>query len=438
MNGEAETPGTVRDGKTMVRQRVAYIASELGALSGTFVYREIRELRRQGTEVVCFGTRRPDDPVRSEEAEAVVAETTYLYDSSKRRLAWDAASYATRHPLRAATTAGTALTDCVGGDLPNAAERVKAVWHAVVGLALAGRLTRLGATHIRAHFAHVPTSIAMYASLASRVPFSFTGHANDLFERASLLREKLHRCAFSSCISAYNRSFLERQGASLEKLPIVRCGIELDQFPFRDSSASSDTPHLLFVGRLVEKKGAHVLLEAVARAKSLGTDFVADIVGSGPLSEQLMARAVELGLESRVVFHGSQTQERVRELLRGASLFVLPCVVAASGDRDGIPVALMEAMACGVPCISTPVSGIPELIEHGTSGVLVDEGDPEALAAAIGALLSEPERARRLASAARQRIEEEFSMLQNVVRLRERIEAATAPGRRSERSPGAR
>jgi glycosyltransferase involved in cell wall biosynthesis len=400
---------------------IAYLASELGTLSGTFVYREIRALRRLGATVVCFGTRRPQERVRSEEANSVVAETTYLYDSVGR-IAVDALAFGLRNPRRLMTTLQAAWGDCLQGQLPDGKERLKLVWHAVVGLSLARRMLRHNVGHVHAHFAHVPTSIAMYAGIAGGMPFSFTGHANDLFERPTLLPEKLGRCAFSSCISDYNRDHL-RAVHALARLPIVRCGIDLDEFAFSPHSFAQVPHRILFVGRLVEKKGPSLLLEALAKLRNGGTTLVADIVGTGPLLESLTRRSRELGLATTVQLHGAQPQEKVRELLYRATVFVLPCVVSSTGDQDGIPVALMEAMAAGVPVLSTRVSGIPELIETGVSGLLVDPGDSSELASALASLLSQPELRRTLAHGARRRIEEEFSLVMNARRLLTEIQS---------------
>jgi glycosyltransferase involved in cell wall biosynthesis len=188
-------------------------------------------------------------------------------------------------------------------------------------------------------------------------------------------------------------------------------GLDLQQFTYeRSSTAAAETPVILSVGRLIEKKGLGDLLAAVDILRRRGRCFRVEIIGTGPLKSTLKAEVRRRGLEDVVTFLGAQPQEVVHRAFRRATVFALPCVVTSQGDRDGIPTVLLEAMASGVPVVSTTVSGIPELIDSGHDGLLVAPHDPGMLADALGLLLADAELRDRLAQAARHKIETEFAI----------------------------
>jgi len=400
--------------------KIAYLAPELGTLTSTFVYREIAAHRAAGLSVTPFSTHRPTETVRSAEAAPLIQETAYLYNIPKQRLLSAAIGAALRRPVRFLSTVTTALRDACCAKVPAPPDRAKMLWHFIVGCALAGRLYKSGITHIHAHFGHVPAAIAMYAAQVAGISFSFTVHANDIFERPTALREKASRSAFVACISEYHRQYLIERGCPVAKVRIVHCGLNLDDYPCHPHERVHP-PRLFSVGRFVEKKGFHILIEALAILKQEKIPFRMTIVGNGPLFDSIRQSAGRAELTEYVHFLGSRPQEEVRTLLNNADLFVLPCVVARSGDRDGIPVALMEAMAIGVPVISTPVAGIPELIQQEHNGLLVKPGDAADLAQAIKTLLKNPRYARQLSENARRTIEKEFDIRHNAAMLREAI-----------------
>ncbi|MDX9971890.1 MAG: glycosyltransferase [FCB group bacterium] len=392
---------------------VAYLAPEFGAVTSTFIYREIEALESLGARVDTYSTRRPSESLVSAEAVPLIERTTYLYDLSKSQVLLDAGAMKFGSPLRYFQTATKLLHDVFAAKVPTPADRAKLVWHFLVACSLARRLVARKTQHLHAHFAHVPTSIAMYAAGLAGIPYSFTAHANDIFERPTALREKVARSGFGACISEYNRRHLSDIGCAPAKLDIVRCALDVENYDYRDPKPPGDPPMLYSVGRLVEKKGIGILIEALKHLRDRGVAFQCRIVGNGPLTDALAAQVRELGLQDRVNLAGGQPQERVKEWFREADVFVLPCVVAASGDRDGIPVVLMEAMALGVPVVTTAVSGIPELVEAERSGLVVPPGDALALADALERLLGDPELARRLAREARTTLETTFESRRN-------------------------
>lgn len=214
-------------------------------------------------------------------------------------------------------------------------------------------------------------------------------------------------------ISDHWRQELLVLGARDSQITIYHMGVDPDEFAFRQRQDDPSGPfRIISVGRLVEKKGTEFALRALAKAApQLGDrSFQLDLIGDGPLTANLKVLVAQLGLENSVVFHGSLPHADVANALSRADAFLLPSVTAADGDKEGIPVSLMEAMASGLPVISTRHSGIPELIEHGVSGWLADERDVDGLAEQIVALIQEPDARARRASAARQTIERDFNL----------------------------
>ena len=400
--------------------RLAYLAPELGAVTSTFVYREVQELRRMGDQVALFSTIRPAGPF-SAEARPIVEETHYLYETPGARVLGAVAAALFTRPGGFARGLACLLRDMIGARVSFPSDRAKLVWHFCMGCVLAGQVRRLGLQHVHAHFAHVPASIAMYAAIVAGVSFSFTAHANDIFARPVALKEKVARSAFTVCISDHNRRHLTEAGCLPDRLTVVHCGIDTDRYAYRTGKLASERPELLAVGRFVEKKGFAVLAGALGLLASDGRDFHCRIVGDGPLFAEISGRIAERGLADCVDLPGALPQEEVKQLMETADVFVLPCVMAASGDRDGIPVVLIEAMALGTPVVSTRVSGIPELIRDGVNGMLAEPNDPESLAAALRKVLDSPQTAGRLAFKARETVVRDFDLSTCVAKLRDQF-----------------
>jgi glycosyltransferase involved in cell wall biosynthesis len=285
----------------------------------------------------------------------------------------------------------------------------------------AGRLARLlkknGCSHLHAHFAHIPADLAMYAARLAAIPFSFTCHANDLFQRGWLLRQKVERARFAVAISEYNRMFLGIQGADTEKIHVIHCGVDCSRFVPDFSRPPGAVLKVGTLGRLVEKKGVDVLLRACAILKSHGAEIELEIAGDGPDRPMLEALASELGIAGSVNFLGPLEHAGVAGWMSGLDLFALACRKDSSGDMDGIPVVLMEAMAGGTAVVSTRVTGIPELIIDKACGRIAAPGDPEDLAGAIGQVLGDVELRIQYRRAAAQRVKAEFNLEKSVATL---------------------
>ena len=404
---------------------ILYVAPVLPKRSETFVYREVLGLRGRGVRVSVASVHPPERDLGDPRLDALADEAMVVYGHGKRG---KLAVYrdATRQSLLR-FPAGLAEVP------PGYWAKHVLQWDA--GYALAYRLRQrfrgdAGITHIHAHMAHVPTTIAMACAKALGVPFSFTGHAADLFRDRSALRTKLRRAAFVSCISEWHRDFYLELVPGLEdaKLPVIRCGVDLDEFSPVDPS---DTPggSILAVGRLVPKKGFDVLIEAVAKlaATHASGGVRLALVGDGPEKANLKALGAKFNVADRIDFVGAKSNAEVRELMGRAALFVLPCREAADGDRDGIPVVLMEAMARRVCVVSGDLPTIRELVADNETGRMVEPGSADKLADAVGGLLSDAAQRERLAEAGRARVAEEFSLSVTLDRLQAAFAAAAAP-----------
>ncbi len=402
-----------------------FIVSGYPSRSETFVYREVRGLKRAGVPVQVATLHETGEAVQ--DADGVVDPPDFLlYGGRAGRNVFGALAELLRHPLRAAGTLGTAVLDALwpGESVPLSA-RAKLLGQAFFALALARWARGRGARHLHCHFAHAPTTLGMYAARQLGVPFSFVGHANDLFQRRALLRRKLQRSAFVSCISEWHRELyrgIEPSGAT--RYRVIRCGVDMATWKGGgNGSAHGEGRALLTVARLVEKKGIDTLIEAVsALRRSDDRPWTLKIVGDGPLREQWEALATRLGCSDRVTWLGAQDNEQVRRLMEDAGQFVLPCRTDANGDRDGIPVVLMEAMASRLPVVVGDLPAIRELVQDGVTGRLVEPDRGEALAKILQELARDEELRRRLARDGRRRVEEEFSLEANVARLKRAIE----------------
>ena len=407
---------------------IAYLAARLPALSETFVYREVRELRRRGWMVSAASLNPPvpapgggaPDPLHDLREALIV-----LY--GRRTLATLGAALLelASRPSRSAATLFTALGDALHpGESLSLPGRIKLVAQAVVALGLARELRSRGVRHIHCHFAHAPATVGMYAAMQLGIPFSFTGHANDLFQRRAVLGRKLERAHFVACISKWHRAFYsEIDARDPDRYVVVRCGVDVDEWlPGVPTRAVGPTFRVLTVCRLVEKKGTDTLIEALHElGERVHGVWELTVAGDGPDRDRLGALAARLGCEGSIRWLGSVDNSRVRELLAQADVLALPCRTDSSGDRDGIPVVLMEAMACGVPVIAGDLPAIRELVDGREAGLLVPGAEPSILAEALARIRADANLRSSLAIAGRAVVEEEFSLAGNVSRLEARF-----------------
>ena len=408
---------------------LSHVSSVFPALSETFVYREVRELRRRGWTVHSVTLRESPEHARPEFAD-LTGDLTTVYAGGAAAWTGRAALELLRHPLRGAATLWLAMRDAaLPGERTALTDRAKVPVQALAGLALARALRPRSVGHVHAHFAHAPAAVAMYAARQLGVPFSFTGHANDLFQRRSLLRRKLQRASFVCCISEWHREWYTAvQPREPDAYPVVRCGVDVDAWsPPGSPRPANGRLEVLSLSRLVEKKGTDTLLRALRRLVDEGdTATHVTIAGDGPERARLEGLAAELDLRDRASFVGALPNDEVRRRLASADVFALPCRDDARGDRDGIPVVLMEAMACGLPVVTGDLPAIRELVEPERGGLLVQGADSESTARALTRLRTDEELRERLARSGRERVAEEFSLAVNVARFERALRSAAS------------
>lgn len=399
--------------------KIAYLSLELPALSATFVYNEILQLETLGDEILPMSVRRPNHIAEDNALNSLKKRLLIVYEGKKQQVLLEHLALLINQPALYLKTLGLLMRDIVSIGLftRNALGLLYRFFYAAL---IANALVKNKCEHIHAHFAHVPGDLAMYAATMAGTSFSITAHANDLFERGWLLREKVDRSAFFATISNFNKRYLVDLGANANKIVVVRCGVDFHLFVRKTTPSTKQPPNIGVVCRLIEKKGVDTLIRAAARLKQRGVDFVLQIAGSGPLETELRGLAAELGLQSsQVNFLGAMPHARVSEFIRALDVFVLPCRLDRNGDMDGIPVAMMEAMAVGVPVVSTYLSGIPELVNDTETGLLVQPDDPDELANAIARVIDEDELKHRLVEGAIRKVEAEFSLIPNTQKLRD-------------------
>ncbi len=409
---------------------VAFVLKGYPRLSETFIAQEILALEERGLEVLIVSLRQPTDrkthPVHRRIRAPVLYLPEYLWREPRR--VW-------RGWRRSRRRAGyhrawrVWVADLWRDPTPN---RIRRFGQALV---LAAELPdEIG--HLHAHFLHTPASVARYAALITGRGWTVSAHAKDIWTTPDWeKREKLAEAGWAVTCTAAGHRHLAGLAPRPEKLALCYHGLDLDRFPPpppRPPGGDGGDPAcpvvLLSVGRAVEKKGYDDLLAALALLPpGLVWRFVH--IGGGALAAALRRRADALGLSDRIEWRGSRAQPEVLAACREADLFVLASKVAADGDRDGLPNVLIEAQSQRLACVSTQVSGIPELIEDGVTGLLAPAASPRALAAAIASLIRDPARRAALGSAGERRVRGVFAMDPGIDALAARFGLAPPGGR---------
>lgn len=277
---------------------------------------------------------------------------------------------------------------------------------------------------IHTHFAWLAAAAGWIAGSLLEVPYTITAHAYDIYsEKNDLLPLTARNAARVITISQKNRQAIKEfvPGLPEEKIQVIHCGVDLDYFTWQPAGFPFPPSPLQItsVGSLIEKKGHEYLIRACDILKREGFPFRCNIIGAGELEQELTALVRQLGLDGMVTLTGKRSQDQVKTRLSVSNVFILACVRTSSSDQDGIPVAMMEAMAMGVPVISTPVSGIPELITHGVTGLLVNERDPEGIARSVTSLVQDTALRTTLQVEGRKLVEKEYNIITNVDNLKQ-------------------
>jgi len=386
--------------------RLAYVLKVYPRTSQTFVLAEILAHERAGLDMDIFSLRRTDDS-RFHAALARVQSPVFQVAraSSNATLALNQLREHGRHLPR--------LWDVVQNSQAQAEDLLQA---AILSRAIVDR----GIAHLHAHFGTVATVVARLAAKITGISYSFTAHAKDIFHEVveeEELRKKLADAAGVVTVSQFNVAYLkDKYAKAAAGVKLIYNGLDLDEFRFEPEG--DRPPLVLGVGRLVEKKGFSYLVEASALLRARGIPFRCEIVGGGVLDSSLQEQIQKLELTEYVKLCGPMSQSDVKQKIRQARLLAAPCVHAEDDDRDGLPTILLEAMALGTPCISTPVTGIPEVLRHEQTGLMVAERDAASLADACERLLLDRSLCGQLALNGRSLVEEQFDIDKNTAKMR--------------------
>ena len=409
--------------------RLAYLVSQYPAISHTFVLREVRTLREQGFDIQTASINAPDRP-RSDltDQEREEADTTfYVKKSGPIGALLGLLIGFGQNPISWFRGLGYALR--LGGtDLK---KLLYGLFYFTEALLIGRWMQGKGLTHLHVHFATPASTVGLIVTRVFPITLSITVHGPDEFYDAPgyRLAEKIAGSAFLCCIGTYARSQLMKLSpfSAWPKFEVSPLGVDPGAFSPRSMPDLDDAFEILCVGRLVPAKGQHILISAVAKLVKDGRPVRLRLVGDGPDRPSLEADVAARGLSDNVFFEGAVNQNRIRELYSQAHVFAL------ASFAEGIPVVLMEAMAMEIPCVTTCITGIPELIRNEVDGLLVSPSDEQALAGALVRLMDEPEFAQRLGRDGRRRVEEKYDLWRNTTRLGEifqrRLEALPGESR---------
>jgi glycosyltransferase involved in cell wall biosynthesis len=401
-------------------KKIAYIASRFPVLTETFITREVEELRHKGIDVEVFSLKGPNLTETSQSNTKELIETTHYYPYFFSFRVWKALIYffITR-PASSFEISATIITTHISNPL----RLLKTIAIIPKSFAIAKTLKEMGITRVHAHWATIPTTAAWIIAKLNDCTYTFTAHAWDIYQVDTMLKDKLRDAATIITISDYNKRYLTDKFPDIdpEKIKVVHCGLDFKQFTLQNPD-KGDVFKILSIGRLTEKKGFHVLLKACKTLKDIGIPFLCQIVYvRGDYEREIFQLYDHLKLEGCVQFIPELPQKDIIKYYSGADCFALPCVIAGSKDRDGIPVVILEAMAMQLPVVSTPVSGIPEVVKNEETGLLANPGDADDLAQAINRLYADPELREKLGVAGRNFVTQQFEISSTVDQLAENI-----------------
>lgn len=407
--------------------RLTYLHGRYPVLTETFIDREIQALLARGVDLRIVSIRPPSDDL-SPAQRALSERVQYLLPASPARVAVALLWGLIRHFRTFLWTLAWLLSRDHGS-----ASRTRSALHFATGVYAAWRLRDRRGVHVHAHFVDRAATVALVASRLLGTTYSVTAHAREIYVNPALLRERIGEAAFAVTCTEYNRSHLRAELGERPTRRLLRLyhGMDLARASTgaADAGAQRNPRLVLSVAQLWERKGLRYLVEACGVLRDRGTDVRCEIVGEGPQRDELQALIDRLEVGDRVVLAGAVPFPDVVERYRRSGIFVLPCIVTEEGDRDGIPNVILEAMASGLPVISTPVSGIPEVIRHEDTGLSVPERDAGAIADAVERLIADPGLGIALADRAGELVRAEFDLDRNVDRLLDQFRAVTSSAR---------
>lgn len=417
-------------GQVMPGGKVALFLNLFPTLSERFIVNEVTGLLERGLALVPYALNRPPQGRENSEVPGLVERTFYIlpwlrfatvFRGHAGFFFWRPRRYlrtwrfARRHRTRSVSLIGSLWRVAVRKEELSKPERQNVLLNFALVVPVAWQMRKQEFTLVHAQYADSASTLALLAARLLNLPFSFTAHAYDIFTPQVIFAEKLQSARFIVTCTRFNRDYLQQNYAELvgDKIYVNYHGVDLERLHPGERPVP-EVPTIISVGRLVPKKGMAVLMHACRILRDEGFAFKCRIIGDGPERPRLEMFIRLNHLMEQIEITGFMPVSQVTEQYRAAQLFVLPCVVEEDGNRDGIPNVIAEAMAMEVPVISTTVSGIPELIEKGVSGLLLEESDPALLAQAIRQVLESPTIGRRLGQAARARVTAIFDARKNL------------------------
>lgn len=407
------------------RNTIGFLLKGYPRLSETFIANEIALLEKSGFEIHIFALRNPGERIIHGQVRKINAGVTYLPDKFWPNILYFLSTNIRlwrRTPKNYWHAFKVAFSRSMRRQSVSTIKRF-----AQAGILVHDKLSSAPVQHFHAHFSHGPTTVAYFVKMLTGIPYSFSAHAKDIYLQGDIefLTRKIWNAKFAVTCTEYNRRHLISIVG--EAAPVFRVyhGIDLNMFsPHRKIHRTRKKPHILSVGRLVAKKGFATLLQALKIIREQGIEFECDIVGGGELRQELQAQIDRLNLQKNVHLHNEKSQQELLTFYQRADLFALACEVQTNGDRDGIPNVLVEAMATATPVVATRISGIPELITHGKTGMLVEPKNPEALAEMLISVLQNSSLRNAMRKAALQKVQQDFDHARNIKLIAEFLNAA--------------
>ncbi|MCP4141138.1 MAG: colanic acid biosynthesis glycosyltransferase WcaL [Chloroflexi bacterium] len=394
--------------------KVAYILSRFPKISETFILREMIALQNKGFDIELYPLILEKQAVVHPEAKPWLATLHYFPWLSVDVLWANIAAF-----LRAPFSYTKLWGRMIFGNVSNPKFLARALLLFPKAVRMAEHMQKNDVQHIHAHFATHPALVAWIIHNLTGISYSVTAHAHDLYVKQTMLATKMQPASFVITISDFNRAFLKKHvGGQIEdKTEVVRCGIEQNIYAGNPNSFSDDRFYIKSIGSLQDYKGTRYLIEACALLLEQNIPIHCEVIGEGEMRHELEELIEELDVGAAVFLAGAKTQSEVAEALAKASCYVQPSIITETGKMEGIPVALMEALASGLPVIASDISGISELVRPEKTGYLVPEKDSLSLANVLTYIFEHSNEAKELAKVGQELVAKEYDLNINSTRV---------------------